>query len=243
MVTHPCDASKWRNGAIRNVLLTRRWPWVVLLLGVVSVWLWADCLGRNRWDIEPGPAPGAFRQLPGLIGVHLGGRRLLFRNGDVKLGRISDLPRADPASVTGNDSRLPYWLPPVVGGQRVSKDSPRLPSPDGTLFAVGVGSSSSPGTLYIAEPRTGKVRSRIDIDTRRGMRAIAWSSDGRFVALLTFRAELGKCFTERIMQRIGFATRLESFSLEIFDVDGEAIASTDLGTRMTATAGQVVWIQ
>jgi WD40 repeat protein len=207
------------------------------------------CLTRERWQVQPGPVAEEFAGLPGGIGVRFTSwsgsdydwhfKNFILRAGTVET--TDSLPPAPENAVTGGGESRASWLPDIP---LVPYDGPYARSPDGTLLAAGVhdtGRRYSASGLVIAELATSSVTAKIDGRDEWGILGLAWSPDGRFVAVLKLQSRFRYCLGDLISTAVGHPVRLNTLSLAVFDLQGNAVAELPLIENTPRWGAEIVW--
>ena len=151
------------------------------------------------------------------------------------------LPAASEYAIAGGaESRAP-WLPRIAG---VANDGPYMRSPDGKLLLAGAGTSYSGNSrLLIVDLETNEIRARVESEEDWGIGSVAWSPDGRYVAVIKAKMEFTYCLLDILTYLVGQPSGRLTVALEIFDRAGNRTADMLLVSDSPNWRAVVVWIE
>lgn len=219
-----------------------------ILLFIVIILPSADCFFRDEWHIAEGPAPAEFEELPGSIGITfwIDGQdptppvHMLVRNGAIS--QTDQLPPARYSAVAGGMKSFDSWMPKRVSGLTIVPSGPFLQSTDESLIAAAAELAPGQYLLVIFDAQTLEIRGHVDMTGGEAIRAIAWSPDSRYVAVITGTWQTSFCLGEIVGAFAGHPSSLSSSSLHVYDVNGRPIAVQNLTSR-SHWGEQLVWLK
>jgi hypothetical protein len=186
-----------------------------------------------------------FARLPGKIGI-------VIKNGSgvsystIYRGRLTEtgeLPKAVPhaATILRENFETPTSLPRQKG---YVYWGPYLASPDNLYMAASIAerehAGHSPGFVVIHKP-TNKTVAVVLGRGNRGVDALAWSPDSRWVATLMSSSELGE-LDRFFISLTGHADPKRTWYLDVVNLTGDAVAHTKLADSR-GSWGWVVWLE
>lgn len=210
--------------------------------------------------ISEGPAPAAFADLSGAIGVSIKysssgewpRNEFQFHNGQV-IG-APGLPEPDAYAASLGGSVRADWAPEEFGLFEIPANGPYQKSPDGRYLAAKAHvrfpeyGPRSAGVI-IVDLSNDEVVAHIDSEDARGVHAIAWSPDGRHIAMVGSHIWKGRCHLKKIAYMVGYPVTIKSLYLDfvgslyldVVDLAGNVVASADLALGVEFPTGRVVW--
>ena len=150
------------------------------------------------------------------------------------------------ASTTGSSEKCSLPEAPAVTLSNVDHLCPCAATPDGELIAVGAirrtERSSVPYDVAILNRSApGAVIARIERSRAEYVSAIAWSPDGKLIALLSVRERMGKSPLALLAALSGHPVQRQDFRVEVYGREGRWIGSTQYVRGFVAAYGRLCW--
>lgn len=224
---------------------------ILLLVPLALPLQGCGCSGRDEWAVEPGDAPPGFEALSGGIGVIFTDysgegfteEHVLFRDGGIAWTDKLE-SRKDP--VTGTYEKEAEPLPEIIEGYHIPLFPTYEASPDGGFAAVAATPKDQDrfgrqSVLLIVDLDPLSVVAQVELEAG-WITSLAWSPDGGNVAFIRKRSETGKCGLEALLPFLGHGSVLQTYALDVVDMQADTVATSPLLDR-SFRYGEVVWIK
>lgn len=234
----------------------RWWPWLLALIIVIAPTL--DCLFRRN-PVSQGPLPenSSFSQVPGSLTVMVKQRLedVYWQSLTISLGHVSKgpsvgIPSPLPSATWWESTKLrllkdgDYWLPKVEG---YFYEGPFLKNPARKLAAAGVvrvvDVLEERKGLVIMDLESSQIRVFKDYENEGIVRGLAWSPSGKFLAVLRSSGRTSFCLFEMPAALSGHPVGITDYYLDVFNLDGNTLATVKVISRITSGYVQVVWTE